>query len=170
MKTKHSLRTRPRGYLMLDLIIVMMIISVVLTTSSVWVYKTMRYSMEIKQRDIHARAISRISRQLRNDAYLAKSIDVQGMTLSIVDQNQTNIEYLIDSNRIDRRVKVGSKVHQDRFSFADTASLSWAGEVSSGTATLDVRRNFPVAPASSSLHQRRLDAQIRISCSQEDAE
>ena len=36
--------TRRRGYLMLDLLVVMSLIVIVLSTSSIWLYKTMQYS------------------------------------------------------------------------------------------------------------------------------
>ena len=165
MTANRRVSSRRNGYLMLDLIIVMLIVSVVLSTSSVWVYKTMHYSMEVKQRDQHARTISRISRQLRLDAQFAESLAVDGMQLSILQSDETKIDYSIESNTIKRKVKGGSQPHHDEFKFATNAELAWNDGSSPNSVLLDIRRDASAKLALKSQQSKRIDAQVRISCS-----
>jgi len=74
--SKRNRRPNRYGYFMMESLVVMTIVVVVLSTSSVWVFKTMRYATAVKQRTMHVRNISRISHQIRSDARNAKTIAV----------------------------------------------------------------------------------------------
>lgn len=150
-----------RGYLILDLLIVMMLTIVILSTTSVWVYKTIRYSTEVAQRDSHARNISRISRQLRTDARDASSISVEANLLTITTDSESSIEYKISENSIHRTMTGGDKDHHDDFAFVHNARLVWAEE-DSKSAALEIRRDFSEMSASKTKQSRGLDARIVI--------
>ena len=169
-RKRHLFRTRSRGYLMLDLIIVMTLTMVVISMTSVWVYKTMLYSNDVNQRDSHARNISRISRQLRTDAHQANSIIVDDATLTIGIANQNDIEYSIDANSVQRKLVNKNKTHQDRFEFATNAKLKWDQQDSSEFVTLNIRRDFSHMSTSKDATPKRLDAQIRIGVSAEESQ
>ncbi len=161
MKLKRF-RDRTRGYLMIDLMIVMTLTMVILSMSSVWVYKTMLYSADVNQRDSHARNISRISRQLRTDARDATSITTTDHLLTINIPDQNNIEYSIDANSVFRKHADGVKTHHDRFEFSPNAKLEWISQETSNSATFNVRRDFSYFSVSKDATPKRLDAQIRI--------
>lgn len=170
MKRKLSRsRARSRGYLMLDLMIVMTLTMVVISMTSVWIYKTMLYSNDVNQRDSHARNISRISRQLRTDARQANSITVDDDTLTIEIANQNDIEYSIDANAVHRKHATETETHQDRFEFASNAKLEWNPQESSDSVSLDIKRDFSHLSASKDVTSKRLDAQIRIGANVEKA-
>lgn len=170
-----SNRKRRHGYLMLDMLIVMTLTAVVLSTTSIWVYKTMQYSSEVRQRDLHARNISRISRQLRNDVRDASSFKVDGDQLAIETARGLSITYTIKSDRLHRVVAInlpgvsieggaaGSEqpsVHRDHFEFARTATLSW--NKSSETAVeLNIGRVVGKEPKAKN-PPTKLDAQIVV--------
>jgi len=154
-------RQNKRGYLMLDLIIVMMLTIVILSTTSVWMYKTIRYSAEVAQRDSHARNISRISRQLRTDARDASSISVDGNMLTITTDSKSSIEYKINDNSIHRTVTGGDKDHHDDFAFVSNAKLEWE-EADTKSAALEIRRDFSHMSASNKKPSKGLDARIVI--------
>lgn len=162
-----------RGYLMLDLIIVMSLTVVVLSTTSVWLYKTIRYTAEISQRDSHCRNISRISRQLRFDVRGSKSVSVNGNTLTIAGDS-ISVEYLIDANAVRRTVTGGEKTHRDEFEFTDNAKLEWkkdlegtdivegANNVGGSGVSLEISRDFSSMSATKTETAASLDARIRI--------
>ncbi|QEG20515.1 hypothetical protein [Mariniblastus fucicola] len=153
---------RSRGYLMLELIIVMSLTVVILSTSSVWVYKSMRYASEVRLRDSHARNISRISRQLRSDAWRATAITVETKTLSITTADEQTIEYLIDENLVSRKRTGGDKTHHDQFHFAPNAGLKWNRDAT-GSIAFEVSRDFSNLSASKKRDPSgKLDVQIQI--------
>jgi len=162
-------RTGRRGYLMLDLLIVMTLTIVVLSTSSIWLYKTMQYSSTVKQRDIHARNISRISRQLRTDASDAESISVQAKTLTLSTASKTKIEYTIDDNAIHRKMTGGEQTHHDDFAFIDNATLTWRKDDGTDSASLEIRRDFSSMSPSKNVKPKRFDAVIGIRAASEDS-
>jgi hypothetical protein len=147
---------------MLDLMIVMTLTMVVISMTSVWVYKTMLYSNDVNQRDSHARNISRISRQLRTDARQANSIIVNDDLLTIGIPNQNNIEYSIDTNSVHRKQATENETHQDRFEFASNTKLEWKPQDSSNSVALNIKRDFSHLSTSKDAVSKRLDAQIRV--------
>jgi len=165
-----------RGYLMLDLLIVMTMTIVVLSTSSIWVYKTMQYSSDVRQRELHARGISRISRQLRSDARDAQSISTKGDQLVIATTRAQTIKYTIKDNRLHREASVRvptirsgdlpdsrtPTTHRDDFDFAKNAKLAWNLEPSKLTVSLDISRDFSHLSTSKKKTSKGLDAQILI--------
>jgi len=174
---KSMNRQSRRGSLLLDMIVAMTMTIVVLSTSSIWVYKTMQYSSKVRQRDLHARGISRISRQLRSDAREASSISAEGDQLVIKTPRAQTITYTIKANRLHRESSVklptianedlsnsgNPTAHQDDFDFANNAKLNWSLEQSSGTVSLDIGRDFSHLSASKKKTTKGLDAQILIS-------
>ena len=161
--------TRRRGYLMLDLLVVMSLIVIVLSTSSIWLYKTMQYSSTVKQRDLHARNISRIGRQMRMDAFDANSISVQAKTLTLTTATSTKIEYLIDNNAIHRTMTGGKQTHHDDFTFAENANLIWSDDGDSDSVSLEIRRDFSAMSPSKTATSKRIDAVIRVRATAEDS-
>jgi len=157
-----------RGYLMIDLLIVMTLTIMILSTTSIWLYKTIRYTTEVSQRDSHARNISRISRQLRTDAWDASSISVDAKTLTISTGSDTSIEYEIGEHSIHRKATGGDQEHHDDFAFIGNAKLVWAEEAES--AALEIRRDFSQMSASKTKQSTGLDARIVIHRSAEASE
>lgn len=168
LTSRSSARSKPnhRGYLMLDLIIVMTLTVVILSITSVWLYKTIRYTAEVSQRDSHARNISRISRQLRTDARSASSISVESDKLTITTRSETSIQYEIGEHSIHRKESGGEKVHHDGFTFVDNSKLVWTEE-EADSASLEIRRDFSHMSASKKKQSKRLDARIVIHPSME---
>lgn len=164
----HRTRDRKlrRGYLMLDLIIVMSLTVVVMSTSSIWLYKTMQYSSSVHQRDLHARNISRISRQLRTDASDADSLSIEAKTLTF-SMAKTEIEYSIDNNKIHRTMTGGKQTHHDDFAFADNVLLTWSNDEGSGSASLEIRRDFSAKSPSKNVKSKRFDAVISVRAAKE---
>lgn len=156
-------RRSSRGYLMLDLIIVLSLIVVVLSVTSIWVYKTMRYSSEVRQRDTHARNISRLSHQVRTDSNDAKSIVIDGATLKFGTADGDSIEYTIKANRIHRTASTSgdSQKHQDYFEFAANA-VPQLRTMAGGLISLDIERNLSALTPSKSAEAKKLDVQIQI--------
>ena len=157
-----------RGYLMLDLLIVMSLMIMILSTTSVWLYKTIRYNNDVAQRDSHARNISRISRQLRIDAREANSISAQANTLTITTE-KASIEYQIDANSIHREVSGGEKTHRDDFKFVDNAKLVWTEADDSSSASLEIRRDFSDMSAEKTQRSGGLDIRIVVRAAAEEA-
>ena len=169
-----SNRNCRRGYLMLDLLIVMTLTAVVLSTTSIWVYKTMQYSSEVRQRDLHARNISRISRQLRTDVRDASSLAVEDDRLVIKTENGLSITYAIKTDWIHREVTLAGPgvsiggvaaedyppIHRDDFEFARTVTLSW-NEQSEEAVALHIGRLVGKQPAAKD-KSMKLDAQIVV--------
>ena len=154
-------RQQQRGYIMLDLLIVMSLTVLILSTTSVWLYKTIRYTNEVAQRDSHARNISRISLQLRSDARDASSVSADADTLTIINK-KNSIEYQIDANSIHRKMTGGDKAHHDDFTFVDNAKLVWTEADSSKSAALEIRRDFSHLSASKTTQTKGLDIRIVI--------
>ena len=166
MKTN---RQQNRGYIMLDLLIVMSLTVLILSTTSVWLYKTIRYTTEVAQRDSHAPNISRISLQLRSDARDASSVSTDADTLTITKE-ETSIEYQIDANSIHRKVTGGDKIHHDDFTFVDNAKLVWTETDNSKSAALEIARDFSQMSASKKTQPKGLDARIVIRAAAEAAQ
>ena len=158
--------SRRHGYIMLDTLIVMTVIVVVLSTTSVWVFKTMRYSAEVKQRTAHVRNISRISHQLRSDARNAKSITVDDKVVKIQTDDRA-IEYTIKSNELHREASGGDQPHRDDFQFCSNAVLEWQAGDSANVVTLNIHRDFSKHSVSKEAPAKRLDSQIRIGAAAE---
>lgn len=154
------LNSNSRGYLMLDLLIVMMLTIMILSTTSIWLYKTIRYTADVAQRDAHARNISRISRQLRIDARDAISTSIELNKLTITTGSETSIEYKIGEHSIHRKATGGDKDHHDDFTFINNVKLVWAREADS--AALEIRRDFSHLSASKTKKSTGLDARIVI--------
>ena len=161
IKPSKLLRSQ-RGYLMIDLLIVMSLTALVLSMASIWVYKTLRYSTDVRQRDLHARNISRISRQLRTDIRDAQTISNKGNELVIRAGETDSISYNIDANQIHRKVTGGSQVHHDDFEFATNAKLSWKDQENNAV-SLDISRDFSDRAPAKKAPTRGLDAQILLS-------
>ena len=164
---KRIRQHQTRGYLLVDLLITMSAIAVVLSMSSVWVYKTLRYSTEVNQRAQQVRSISRVGHQLRADAFDATSIRVDGESLSIESDGQT-IRYEIQSNLLQRETSGSKTVHRDRFEFAPNAVLQW--QLSGDDAVLlNIGRDYSDMSASKTKTDRGLDSQIRVSVMPEES-
>lgn len=159
---QKRIRQRTRGYLLIELMVVMTMTMVILSLSSVWVYKTMLYSSNVAQRDSHARNISRISRQLRTDARDAVSVTANDNLLSIKTSDGMTIEYSIDGSTISRKFVQESGTHQDRFEFATNAKLKWDDSQAPESVALNIVRDHSASSVTKKMKSKRLDAQIRI--------
>lgn len=159
---RRRLHRSRNGYLMLDLLIVLTLTIVVLSTTSIWVYKTMQYSSDVKQRIAHSRSISRISQQLRTDSRDAGSIAIEDKVI-LITAGDTSIRYTIESNRLHREVTGGDKVHRDDFGFARNAVLKWMQGSSEQIVLLNIGRDFREMTPGKTETAIRLDSQIRIS-------
>jgi type II secretory pathway pseudopilin PulG len=163
---RQNRQKSPRGYLMLDMIIVMTMTIMLLSVASIWVYKTLQYSTDIKQRELHARSISRISRQLRTDVRNANSMVAKDKSLIIESDEKQSIEYSINANTVHREAS-GAPVHHDDFEFATNATLTWSVDANSGAVSLDVGRDFSDRSASKKEKRKGLDAQILLIVAEE---
>lgn len=150
------------GYLMLDTLIVMTLTILVLSTTSIWIYKTMQYSSDVKQRISHTRNISRIGKLLRTDARDADSISFEEDAIEIAT-GEEKVRYTIESNRIFRKATTGEQTHQDEFTFASNAALAWEQGSFENVAMLNIGRDFSDLTPGKSKHDSGLDSQIRIS-------
>lgn len=160
-------RTQNRGYILLDALIVMTVTVTVLSLSSVWIYKTLRYSSEVNQRVQHVRSISRVGHLLRSDVLDASSLSVEGEVLSLRNAER-EIRYDISGNRLKRQVEEGGgfdspeTLHRDEFEFAPNAVLGWQA-VGDDAVLLNISRDFSHLAPGKEKTERHFDSQIRIS-------
>lgn len=155
-----------RGYMMLDLMIVMTLTIMLLSMCSIWIHKTMLYASTISQRASHTQNISRLSRQLRIDTMLANSIDIKNETISINRLENGVVQFTIDSNAVIRKSTQNEATQVDKFTFAKNAKLTWNHSEWPSWMLLDIHRDFSALSVDKRASESRLDSQIRIGVSQ----
>lgn len=148
------------GYLMIDLLITMAVVTMLFSISSVWIHKTFLYCATVNQRDSHHRNISRLGRQLRIDAALAQSIENDGdsVTLKVGDSETT---YKINANTMFRNEDNGSIAKVDRFEFAKNTNLAWIGMEKPNSLTLEISRDLSQLTVDKKA-SRKLDVEIFV--------
>lgn len=148
------------GYLMIDMLITMAIITTLFSIYSVWIHKTFLYCSAVSERDLHQRTISRIGRELRNESSLAESITISGGSISLI-QGGIETVYTIENHRVSRTQIGENRTAMDQFTFATNAKISWIRGKTPNEATLEIRRDFSDFTVSKEANYR-LDAQIRV--------
>jgi prepilin-type N-terminal cleavage/methylation domain-containing protein len=120
-----------RGYTLVELLVVISIVTVALTSVAVALHSLFQVDKQLRQELADAATLTRLAARLRSDAHGAEKAELMaGQTgtggAAFTAQDGRRIEYREESRRLVRTARRGDNVeHRDVFALPDHASAAW---------------------------------------------
>jgi prepilin-type N-terminal cleavage/methylation domain-containing protein len=162
---------RPCGYSLVEMLIVVTIASLILTSVAVALHSLFRVDRELRQELVQSIALTRISLALRMDAHEAISAtlepsDGEPQRILLARPQGQTVSYTVEQTRILRQLQQGDQVkHREVYPFPEGTSLTWRIEEldSKKMVILDVVHHLgEIEGASDSQRRRRIEAVVAL--------
>jgi prepilin-type N-terminal cleavage/methylation domain-containing protein len=160
-----------RGYSLVEMLVVITIASLVLTTVAVALHSLFRVDRDLRQELVQSMALSRISLALRMDAHEAISTTIEPVgeeprEIVFAHAEGRSVSYTLDEARIVRRLQQGGQVkHREVYAFPEDTVLTLRMEEleSKQVVILEIVHQVgEIEDATDSLRKRRIEAVVAL--------
>lgn len=120
-------RRSPRGYTLIELLLVMSVAVVLMMVNVGWIHQTMKFSSLMKQRQRHHQNLTRLSRDLRDDVRNSKTISMDGENRLVLKLNDDAIvAYAISATSVEvERLNNETMIARESFELAPESNAYW---------------------------------------------
>ena len=121
-----SKNLRRPGYTLLEMVMMIPMIAMVLVVSMSWMHQTLKYTSKTRGYQRQHQQANRLVHRLRSDIRRGQSLSCDDKRLTIKNDNDSEINYSIDSNRIQlEHTANGNVIARDGFAFPTNTVLNW---------------------------------------------
>ena len=113
-----------KGYSLLEMMVVITAGSLLLVITGAWMHQSLHFARSMQSQTEHHTNLIRCGWQFRGDGHAARSLSLNGNTLTITGDDATTTYTLLDSKIAVETVR-GSITFRDQFALASQSKASW---------------------------------------------